>query len=51
MVHEGSTDWLHAIAMTELAIGNSIQDSTSLSPAHIGYTTPIRMLVDMLDGV
>ena len=51
MVHEGSTDWLHAIPMMELAINNSIQDSTGLSPAHIVYGTPIRMPVDMLDGV
>ena len=51
MVYEGSTDWLHAIPMMELAINNSIQDSTGLSPAYIVYGTPIKMPVDMLDGV
>ena len=51
MVYEGSTDWLHAIPMIELAIKNSIQDSTGLFPGHILYGTPIKMLVDMLDGV
>ena len=51
MVHKGSIDWLHTIAMMELAINNSIQDSTGLSPAYIVQGTPTRMPVDMLDGV
>ena len=45
-------DWLHAIPMMELAINNSIYDSTGLSPAYIVYNgPPIKMPVDMLDGV
>ena len=51
MVYEGSMDWLHTIIMIELAIKNRIQDSTGLSPAHKVYRTPIKMPVDMLDGV
>ena len=51
MVHESSTYWLHAIPTTELAINNSIQDSTGLTPVYIVYWTPIRMPIDMLDGV
>ena len=50
MVYEGSMDWLHAIPIMELAINNSIQDITGLSPVYIVYRTPIRMPVDMLDG-
>ena len=51
MVYEGSIDWLHAIPITELAINNSIQDSTGLSLEHIVYKTLIMMPVDMLYGV
>ena len=51
MVSEGTKDWLNAIPMIELAINNSIQDSTGLSPAYLVYSTPIRMPLDMLDGV
>ena len=51
MVYEGGTDQLHAIPMMELAINNSIQDGTGLSPTHIVYGAPIRTPVDMLDGV
>ena len=50
-MHEGITDWLHAIRIIKQAINNSIQESTGLSPAHILYVTLIRMLLDMLDGV
>ena len=42
MVHQGSTDWLKAISMIELAINNSTQDSTGLSPAHIVRIPPYR---------
>ena len=51
MVHKGSTGWLHAITMMELAIYNSIQDSTGLYPAYIVYKILIKMPVDMQDGV
>ena len=51
MVYGGSTDWLHAIPITELALNNSIQDTTDLSPAHIVYRILIRMPMDMSDGV
>ena len=44
-------DWLYASYLLELAINNSIQDSTGLSTAYIVYGTPIRMPVDMLYGV
>ena len=49
MVCKSSMNWLHAIPMMELAINNSIHDSTGLSSEHIVYRTP--MPVDMLDGV
>ena len=51
MVYEDSTDWLHTIPRMELAINNSVQNSTGLSPAYIVYGTPIRIPVDMLEGV
>ena len=51
MVYEGNTDWLHAIPMMGLTINNSIKDSTGLSPPYIVYGTPIRMYMNMLDGV
>ena len=51
MVYKGSMDWLYAIPMREIAINYSIQDSTGLSPVYIVYRTPIRMPVDMLNGV
>ena len=51
MVYKDSMNWLLAIPMIELAINYSISDTTGLSPAYIVYTTPIKMPVDMLDGV
>ena len=51
MVYEGSMDWLHAIPMIQLTISNSIYNITGLYPANMVYKTPIRMPVDMLDGV
>ena len=50
-VHKGSTDWLHAIPMLELAINNSIQDTAGLSPVYTVYKTKTKMPVDMMDGV
>ena len=44
-------DWLYTILMIELAIKNSIQDSTGLSPAYIVYGIVMGMLVDRLDEV
>ena len=35
MQNERITDWLHAILMMELAIKNSICNSTGLSPAYM----------------
>ena len=37
--------------MTELAINNSVADSTGMSPAYVVYGTSVKMPVDMLDGV
>ena len=51
MVYKGSIYWLHTIPMMELAIKNSIQDSTGLSQGYIVYGTPMKMPVDMLDRV
>ena len=51
MVHEGNMDWLYAIPIIKLAITNSIKVSSSLSPVYIVYRTPIRIPVDILDGV
>ena len=44
-------DWLYANIMIELTINNSIQDSIGLSPENTVYETPIRMPMDMVDGV
>ena len=51
MIYEGIVYWLYAIPTMELAINNSILDSKYLSPVCIVYSTPIRIPVDMLDGV
>ena len=51
MEYEGSTDWLHISPIMELAINNSIWDSTGLSPLQVIYGTPIRMPLNMVDGV
>ena len=51
MVNKGSTDWIHAILITEFAINSSIKNSTALSPVYIVYGTLIKVLVNMLDGV
>ena len=37
--------------MIESDINNSFKDSTSLFPVHIVYGTPIRMPLDMIDGI
>ena len=51
MVQKGRTDWLHTIPMMKLAINTSIQDSTGLPLVYIVCGTPIKMPVDMLDGI
>ena len=51
MVHEGITDWLYTISVMELAIKNSIEDSSGLSSAYSLYRTLIGMSMDMLNGV
>ena len=35
--HEGVDDLVHTLPLAELAINNSVNDSTRLSPAHIIY--------------
>ena len=47
----GILDWLLAFPMIELAINNNIQDIASLPPVYIVYETPIRMPMDIVDGV
>ena len=51
MVHEVITNWLHASPLTELTTKYGVQDNTGLFPAYIIYVSPIRMPVNMLDGV
>lgn len=45
------SDWVAAIAPTEMTINNAIADSTSMSPAHVVFGMPLVMPVDMLAGV
>ena len=35
--HESVDDWVRALPLAKLAINNSVNDSTRLSPAHIIY--------------
>ena len=37
LTHEDVDDWVRALPLADLAINNSVNDSTGLSPAHIVY--------------
>ena len=47
----GTTDWLATINKIELALRNSVQNSTGLSISFLVYEQSIKMPVYMLDGV
>ena len=43
--------WLDALAMTELAINNAVQDSTGMSPAKVVFGQRVVLPIDCLDGL
>ena len=48
--HEHGLNWLETILLVEMTLNNGINDSTSMSPAFISYSYPLRMPVDLLRG-
>ena len=37
--------------LAELALNNTVAESTGMSPAHVTYGQSLRMLIDYLDGM
>ena len=50
LFYKDTINQLPTIAMTELALKNSVQDSLKLTPALILYGQPIKTPMDILDG-
>ena len=44
-------DWVTALAAAEMAINNAVADGTGLLPAHVAYSMPLTMPVNVLVGV
>ena len=49
--HEYGLSWLEAILLVEMTLNNAVNDSMRMSSTFISYGQPLRMPVDLLDGL
>ena len=49
--HEHWLNWLEAVTLVEMALNNTVNNSTRMLPAFILYSELLHMPVDLLDGM